>query len=208
MQMFDSNAKGAMNVISIGKISNWAWSQNAEWHLQFDMEITYQSSYSYTPNMNSQKINTNIIFIPSLFLGHWDLTLTLPGQTYIDIHTRLAWIRGGILQTIMSLDIEKFIYWYSTGFRISRVIAGGLAISPLPSFEKFDVDPHFLVFVFSMHRGVCWWSFHWKSRRGSQSGKAAAVMCHSSTLVCWSLCEFSWPDYSCCVNFFDGLVKN
>jgi hypothetical protein len=160
MQMSDSNTKGAMNVISICKIRDWAWSQNAEWHLQFDMEITYQSSYSYTPNMNSQKINTNIIFIPSLFLGHWDLTLTLPGQTYIDIHTRLAWIRGGILQTIMSLGIEKFIYWYNTGFRVlsfilSRVRAGGLAISPLPSFEKFDMDPHFLVFVFSMHRGVC-----------------------------------------------------
>jgi len=74
--------------------------------LQFDMEITYQSSYSYTPNMNSQKINTDIIFVPSLFLGHWDLTLTLPGETYIDIHTRLAWIRGGILQTIMSLVLK------------------------------------------------------------------------------------------------------
>jgi hypothetical protein len=30
MQMFDSNAKGRMNVISIGKISDWAWSQNAK----------------------------------------------------------------------------------------------------------------------------------------------------------------------------------
>jgi hypothetical protein len=86
--------------------------------LQFDMEITYQSSYSYTRNMNSQKINTDIIFVPSQFLGHWDLTLTLPGETYIDIHTRLAWIRGGILQTIMSLGIENFIYWYNTGFRV------------------------------------------------------------------------------------------
>jgi hypothetical protein len=30
MQMFDSNTKGAMNVVSIGKIGDWAWSQNAE----------------------------------------------------------------------------------------------------------------------------------------------------------------------------------
>jgi len=67
--MFDSNTKGAINVTSIGKTSDWAWSQNVECHLQFDMEITYQSSYSHTPNMNSQKINTNIIFVPSLYYG-------------------------------------------------------------------------------------------------------------------------------------------
>ncbi len=55
------------------------------------MEIPYHYSYSCTPNMNSKKINTNIIFIPNVFLKHLYPTLI-----------------------ITSLGIEKYIYQYNT----------------------------------------------------------------------------------------------